>query len=100
MTKFKNLDQVKKEFLLRSRGGDKLDLHQARYSDLDKYGVIVERLLDTDYNKISGFSFSELMEAVSLVADNYGSADYFRAIKNTYGGYIDSYKRRIAGNKD
>ena len=82
MTKFKNLDQVKKEFLLRSRGGDKLDLHQARYSDLDKYGVIVERLLDTDYNKISGFSFSELMEAVSLVADNYGSADYFRAIKN------------------
>ena len=56
MAKFKNLDQVKKEFLLRSRGGDKLDLHQTRYSDLDKYGTIVERLLDTDYNKVSGFS--------------------------------------------
>ena len=81
MAKFKNLDQVKKEFLLRSRGGDKLDLHQTRYSDLDKYGTIVERLLDTDYNKVSGFSFSELMEAVSLVAENYSSADYVNAVR-------------------
>ena len=81
MAKFKNLDQVKKEFLLRSRGGDKLDLHQTRYSDLDKYGAIVERLLDTDYNKVSGFSFSELMEAVSLVAENYSSADYVNAVR-------------------
>ena len=82
MTKFKNLEQVKKEFLLRSRGGDKLDCHQTRFSDIDKYAPIVERLLDTDYNRVSGFSFSELMEAVSLVAENYGSSDYYREVKN------------------
>ena len=82
MTKFKTLEQVKKEFLLRSRGGDKLDCHQTRFSDIDKYAPIVERLLDTDYNRVSGFSFSELMEAVSLVAENYGSSDYYREVKN------------------
>ena len=81
MAKFNNLEQVKKEFLLRSNGGDRLKLHQTRYSDIDKYAPIVERLLDTDYNKVSGFSFTELMEAVSLVAENYGSADYANAIK-------------------
>ena len=82
MAKFKTLEQVKKEFLLRSKGGDKLAFHQTRLSDLDKYSNIVERLLDTDYNLTSGFTFSELMEAVSLVSENYGSADYFRQIQN------------------
>ena len=82
MAKFNNLEQVKKEFLLRSNGGDKIKLHQTRYSDLDKYAPIVERLLDTDYNKVSGFSFTELMEAVSMVAENYSSADYARQIRN------------------
>ena len=82
MRKFNNLEQVKKEFLLRSSGGDTLAMHQTRYTDLDKYGSIVERLLDTDYNKVSGFSFTELMEAVSLVASNYGSADYYRQYHN------------------
>ena len=82
MTKFNTLEDVKKEFLLRSRGGEKLDHHQTRFSDLTAYAPIVERLLDTDYNKVSGFSFSEIMEAVSLVAENYGSADYYRAVKN------------------
>ena len=81
MTKFNNLEQVKKEFLLRSNGGDKLALHQTRFSDLDKFAPIVERLLDTDYNKVSGFSFTELMEAVSLVSENYGSADYANAVR-------------------
>lgn len=81
MAKFNNLEQVKKEFLLRSNGGDKLNLHQTRFSDLEKYSPIVERLLDTDYNKVSGFSFSELMEAVSLVADSCSSADYANAIR-------------------
>ena len=81
MAKFKTLDQVKKEFLLRSQGGEKLGFHQTRFSDIEKYAPIVERLLDTDYNRTSGFSFSELMEAVSLVADNYSSADYANAIK-------------------
>jgi len=82
MGKFKNLEQVKKEFLLRSRGGETLRMHQTRYSDLDKYSNIVERLLDTDYNKVSGFSFTELMEAVSLVSSNYSSADYFQEYRN------------------
>lgn len=82
MAKFNTVDQVKKEFLLRSNGGEKLQLHGTRYSDLSTYAPIVERLLDTDYNKVSGFSFSELMEAVSLVADNYSTADYYRAIQN------------------
>ena len=80
MAKFKNLDQVKKEFLLRSNGGERLKNHQTRYSDIDAYAPVVERLLDTDYNKVSGFSFSELMEAISLVAENYSSADYVNAI--------------------
>lgn len=82
MAKFNTVDQVKKEFLLRSNGGEKLKLHEARYSDLTNYAPIIERLLDTDYNKVSGFSFSELMEAVSLIADNYSTPDYFRAIQN------------------
>lgn len=82
MAKFNNLEQVKKEFLLRSNGGDRLKLHQTRFTDLEKYAPIVERLLDTDYNKVSGFSFSELMEAVSLISENYSSADYANAIRN------------------
>ena len=82
MAKFNNLEQVKKEFLLRSNGGEKIKLHQTRYSDLDKYAPIVERLLDTDYNRVSGFSFTELMEAVSMVSENYSSADYARQIRN------------------
>ena len=82
MAKFKTLEQVKKEFLLRSKGGDRLAFHQTRLNDLDKYSNIVERLLDTDYNLTSGFTFSELMEAVSLVSENYGSADYYREIQN------------------
>ena len=82
MAKFNNLEQVKKEFLLRSNGGERVKLHQTRYSDIDKYAPIVERLLDTDYNKVSGFTFSELMEAISLVSENYSSADYANAIRN------------------
>lgn len=82
MTRFNTLDQVKKEFLLRSNGGDRLKLHQTRLSDLDNYSVVVERLLDTDYNKTSGFSFTELMEAVSLISDNYGTNSYVQAFKN------------------
>ena len=81
MAKFKNLDQLKKEFLVRSNGGEKLAHHSTRYSDLTAYAPIVERLLDTDYNKVSGFSFSEIMEAISLVAENYSSADYVNAVR-------------------
>ena len=81
MAKFENLEQVKKAFLLESNGSDRLPRHNTRFSDIDKYSTIVERLLDTDYNKVSGFSFTELMEAISLVAENYGSADYANAVR-------------------
>lgn len=99
MAKFNTLDEVKKEFKLRSRGGEKLDHHQTRLSDLTTYAPIVERLLDTDYNKVSGFSFSELMEAVSLISENYGSADYFRAIKNdSKASKLDeSFAKEVSG---
>lgn len=82
MAKFNTVEDVRKEFLLRSRGGDKVKLHQTRYSDINNYAPIVEKLLDTDYNKVSGFSFSEIMEAVSLVSDNYSSDDYIREVRN------------------
>ena len=102
MAKFNNLEQVKKEFLLRSNGGDRLKLHQTRYSDLDKYAPIVERLLDTDYNKVSGFSFTELMEAVSLVSENYSSADYAAAIRNDKMAVKldESVGREVAGENN
>ena len=83
MAKFNNLEQVKKEFLLRSGGADRLGkLHNTRFSDIKKYAPIVEGLLECDYNKTSGFSFSELMEAVSLIDTNCGSDEYYRQIKN------------------
>ena len=102
MAKFNNLEQVKKEFLLRSNGGEKLKLHETRFSDLEKYAPIVERLLDTDYNKVSGFSFSELMEAVSLVADNYSSADYANAVRRDPKAtkLDESLGREIAGENN
>ena len=82
MAKFNTVEEVKKEFLLRSRGGDKVALHQTRYSDIDNFAPIVERLLDTDYNKVYGYGFSEIMEAVSLISENYGSDSYLREIQN------------------
>ena len=36
MAKFNNLEQVKKEFLLRSNGGDRIKRHNTRYTDIDK----------------------------------------------------------------
>ena len=89
MAKFNTLEDVKKEFLLRSNGGEKLRYHQTRFSDLTNYAPIVERLLDTDYNKVSGFSFSEIMEAVSLVSENYSSADYYKTVEAKTGAKID-----------
>ena len=99
MAKFKNLDQVKKEFLLRSNGGERVKNHQTRYSDIERFSPVVERLLDTDYNKVSGFSFSELMEAISLVAENYSSADYVNAIHaDSKATKLDeSYGKEVAG---
>ena len=102
MAKFKNLEQVKKEFLLRSNGGERLAHHNTRYSDIDRFAPIVERLLDTDYNKVSGFSFTELMEAISLVAENYGSADYVNAVRrDPHATKLDeSLGREVAGENN
>ena len=100
MAKFKNLDQVKKEFLLRSNGGERIKNHQTRYSDIDRFAPVVERLLDTDYNKVSGFSFSELMEAISLVSENYSSADYVNAVHaDSKATKLDeSFGKEVAGD--
>lgn len=80
--KFKTVADVKKTFLSRSMGGDVLPQHAGvRLQDLDKHAHIVERLLQSDYNKISGFSFSELMEAVSYIASNYNSPYYLNTVQ-------------------
>jgi len=82
MAKFKSLQDVQKAFKVRSNGSDTLNSHAGvRYSDLEKHGHIIERLLETDYNKVAGYSFSEIMEAVSLVATNYNSAEYANAMR-------------------
>jgi len=81
-TKFNTIQDVQKAFKVRSNGSDQIQSHAGvRYSDIEKHAHIIERLLDTDYNKISGFSFSQLMEAISLVATNYNSAEYENAYK-------------------
>ena len=99
MAKFKNLDQLKKEFLVRSNGGERLAHHSTRYSDLTNYAPVVERLLDTDYNRVSGFSFSEIMEAISMVAENYSSADYVNAIhRDSKATKLDeSFGKEVSG---
>ena len=77
MAQFKTVEDVKQAFLVRSNGSDSITNHAGiRYSDIDKHAHIVERLLDTDYNHVSGFTFSEIMEAISTVATNYNSPEY------------------------
>ncbi len=80
--KFQTVADVKKTFLSRSMGGDILPEHAGvRLQDLDKHAHLVERLLQSDYNKISGFSFSEIMEAVSYIASNYNSPYYLNKVQ-------------------
>jgi len=42
-------------------------------------------LLDTDYNHVSGFTFSEIMEAISTVATNYNSPEYVNQARQGVG---------------
>lgn len=80
--KFNTVADVKKTFLQRSGGSDQISNHiGVRLSDIDKHAHIVERLLQSDYNKISGFSFSELMEAISYVTSNFNNRDYFNTVR-------------------
>lgn len=86
MAQFKTLEDVKQAFMVRSGGTDVVEAHAGiRYSDLDKHAHIVERLLDTDYNHVSGFSFSEIMEAISTVATNFNSPEYVNATRQGQG---------------
>lgn len=78
MQKFKTVADVKKAFLGRSGGtgrikGMKTDV---RLEDIDKHAHILERVLQSDYNKICGYGFSEVMEAVSYISSNYDDRDY------------------------
>ena len=83
MSKFKTVADVKKAFLNKSMGGEVLDQYPGvRVSDIDKHAHIVERLLESDYNKISGFSFSGIMEAISYIATNYNSKYYLNDVQN------------------
>ena len=82
MVKFRTVADVTREFKARSGGSEKINHHAGiRLSDIDRYSHILERLLETDYNKVSGYSFSELMEAMSLVETNYGSGEYLNNYK-------------------
>lgn len=86
MAQFKTVEDVKQAFLVRSNGSDSISNHAGiRYSDIEKHAHIVERLLDTDYNKISGFTFSEIMEAVSTVATNYNTPEYVNQARQGAG---------------
>jgi len=86
MAQFKTVEDVKQAFLIRSNGSDSIQNHAGiRYSDIDKHAHIVERLLDTDYNHVSGFTFSEIMEAVSTVATNYNSPEYVNEFRQGAG---------------
>ena len=86
MAQFKTVEDVKQAFLVRSNGSDSISNHAGiRYSDIDKHAHIVERLLDTDYNHVSGFTFSEIMEAISTVATNYNSPEYVNQARQGAG---------------
>ena len=86
MAQFKTVEDVKQAFLIRSNGSDSIMNHAGiRYSDIEKHAHIVERLLDTDYNHVSGYTFSEIMEAVSTVATNYNSPEYVNQARQGAG---------------
>ena len=77
MTKFNTVEDVKKAFRMRSGGSDVVEFHNGlRYGDIDKHAPIIEQLLKTDYNKISGYSFSEVMEAISHFQQAFGTRNY------------------------
>ena len=77
MAKFNTVEDVKREFRARSGGSDAIEYHNGlRYGDIDKHAPVVEMLLKTDYNKITGYSFSEVMEAISHFQQAFGTRTY------------------------
>ena len=78
MARFNTVEDVKKAFRMKSGGSDAVEFHNGlRYGDIDKHAPVIEQLLATDYNKITGFSFSEVMEAISHFQQAFGTRTYF-----------------------
>lgn len=76
-TKFKSVEDVKKAFRNVANGADTLPRHGGfRYGDIDKHSAVLEEILDSDYNKVSGFSRSEIFEAVSHLQTQFGTNTY------------------------
>ena len=77
MARFNTVEDVKRVFRSKSNGSDTIEKHAGlRYGDIDKHAPIIEQLLKTDYNKISGFSFSEVCEAISHLQTQFGTRTY------------------------
>ena len=77
MGKFTTVNDVIREFKARSGNSDTVPYHAGiRLSDIEKHQSILERLLKTDYNQVSGYTFSEIMEAMSLAQTNRGTRNY------------------------
>lgn len=86
MAKFKTVQDVQKAFKMRSGGSDSVPYHMGlRYGDIEKHAPIVAQLLKTDYNKITGFSFSEICEAISHLQQAFGTRTYINDC-NEWGG--------------
>ena len=92
--KFTQFDQVVAEFKNRSNGSNILrtGLYTApvRLSELSEHKEDVEYLLGTEYNTISGMTFSEIMEGVSNVITNDAS-EYLNDNKMLNGMLSESF---------
>ena len=83
-TIFKTVEDVKKAFRNVANGADVLPRHGGfRYGDIDKHSAVLEEILDSDYNKISGFSRSEIFEAVSHLQTQFGTNAYLTDCKQS-----------------
>jgi hypothetical protein len=86
MKRFSSVEDVLRHYENLGRGTDRLPIQYARVSraDLQNYAPIVEKLLATDYNNLCGFSFSEILEAVSTVI-SHPTSDYLKDTKAKCG---------------
>lgn len=104
MTKFQTVEDVKRVFRNRANGGSQLKNHPAfRYEDIDKLAPVIENLLATDYNQKSGFSASEIFEAISYLQTQLGSAGYLEDCRANKGYAVASncYEGLdLSGNED
>ena len=87
---FTTFEQVEREFKNKSNGSSRISESEVRLSDLQEHKEIVEAVLGTEYNTLSGYSFREIMEAVSLSASNT-SMDYINDNVRTGGVLNESF---------